>query len=473
MPEALPRWSPLPTGVAPITPSVRRPFGAGLFALLVIGLVFCGSLSPYQFDLQLLHNGGWGLDAIGWPHSPLDDLVTNLMVYLPVGAALSLWLKRRMAVEWAVLAAAVIGGLVSLTAETLQTAIAIRSASWLDVIVNTAGALWGALAAPAVVEARVWALDRLRTRLAQRPLTTLSTLVTVGVVVVSLSPFDFVTNTGQLHASLAAARWSPLRVDVTADAVALGFGSLTDSGVLGTAGLFVVVGFLLALAARERGLARRNALEAGLGQVALLAVLIELLQLLRCSGGFGVLDAILYILTGFLGVLMALYAVDLPSNSRWRKRPGSLVDPVLLVPLVIGQLGYHLLEACLAGPSWRETTAAVWTWWLPFASVYGWSLFGAFAEMTSITLGAGLLAVTVALLARSLGRSGGGWLAVLSATTLAVLSEAVASVTAGHPLDATHPALAFIGAVALISVYVRVVPPRPVGWPAPSLPHPR
>jgi len=83
-----------------------------------------------------------------WPSASLPyDVGFNILAYVPLGALLvwSLWPALRGMV--AVLVATVVGGLLSLLLESLQTYLPSRTPSLIDLATNTGGALTGAIIA--------------------------------------------------------------------------------------------------------------------------------------------------------------------------------------------------------------------------------------------------------------------------------------------------------------------------------------
>lgn len=122
-------------------------------ALAFIGLILYASLYPFV---------GWRLPAEPWwgfLTAPLSrywtafDVVSNLLGYVPLGFLLML-AGLHAARVWVVgLAAWALGVLLSLTVESVQVFLPMRVPSNLDLLLNSAGTLWGVGLA--------WWLDRL------------------------------------------------------------------------------------------------------------------------------------------------------------------------------------------------------------------------------------------------------------------------------------------------------------------------
>lgn len=443
----------------------RAAFWPAAVVLLVLG----GSLSPFSFDLHCIHSGGqWALASIGQPPSDINDLATNLFVYVPVGLALVVWLRPRLGLTRAAVGAAAVGGLVSLMAETLQTLLPQRCASWIDVSVNLAGTVLGALlASPLAAVARA-ATSSLRTRLSARPVSVATSLAAVGLVVAGLWPFDFVADTAQLHRSIAQAKWTPwtpldsapLRPTAPQDPLA----------TFGFAGLFAAFGFLVALAERETGRPRRHALETAISHAAILALLIETVQFFVVSRSFDTVDAMLNTIAAGLGAYFAIVAIDIPSRSCWLEQPGVLLRPLLLMPLLLAQVACHVLDATGVGRFGPAAADHATLLWLPFSTYYGRSLPTALAQGTWICAVSGLFALTVATLARHLDVRARWLVAGLATVGLASACEVIRFFGPEHLADATQPLLAAGGAMLAATAWhwLRPLDRAPTSSPAPE-----
>jgi len=84
-----------------------------------------------------------------WPrYVTFDDLLLNVLAYIPAGFLLALALRPHLRQHFAALLAIVIGVSLSITLEYVQTLLPGRVASNVDVLTNSFGTLVGALAAP-------------------------------------------------------------------------------------------------------------------------------------------------------------------------------------------------------------------------------------------------------------------------------------------------------------------------------------
>src|SRR5690606_10057558 len=75
------------------------------------------------------------------------DLVLNILVYMPLGLLLVMSLRRLLSVFYALLAAVLIGGVISFTLEILQHYIPARVPSLIDLVTNLTGIVLGGILA--------------------------------------------------------------------------------------------------------------------------------------------------------------------------------------------------------------------------------------------------------------------------------------------------------------------------------------
>lgn len=133
--------------VVEIVPARGAPL-AWVLALAYTLLVVYASLQPFrdwrQPSAEILH-----FLSAPWPrYITLDDVLINVAAYVPLGFLLAVALASRVKASWSVLAAALLALLLSLTMETAQAFLATRIASKVDVLTNSVGGLFGAMAAP-------------------------------------------------------------------------------------------------------------------------------------------------------------------------------------------------------------------------------------------------------------------------------------------------------------------------------------
>lgn len=118
---------------------------ARLFLALYMGLIAFGSLYPLSGWRDL---SGWTLAFLSDPlprYITRTDVATNVLLYLPIGYFLTLWLGRPHWRNLAIIVAVALGSAYSLTLESLQQLLPGRFASNLDIFLNFVGVLIGAL----------------------------------------------------------------------------------------------------------------------------------------------------------------------------------------------------------------------------------------------------------------------------------------------------------------------------------------
>jgi VanZ family protein len=114
-----------------------------LFA--VIALIAYGSLYPFNFKPDAFDGGVLdALTQLSWQRAGRGDRILNVLLYLPLGFCLFLWLATRLNRVVALVLATLLGTLLSITIEALQVYISVRVPSLTDLTLNTLGALLGA-----------------------------------------------------------------------------------------------------------------------------------------------------------------------------------------------------------------------------------------------------------------------------------------------------------------------------------------
>jgi VanZ family protein len=175
-----------------------RNVAAWLLAVVTFLIVF-GSLYPFSFSL-----GDAGpLDRIGelpQAGTTRSDVAANVLLYLPLGTCIAWLLAPRLSGMAAVLTAALIAAILSLSIEVAQLYETRRVASLADLASNAAGAFLGASLAIA--------LARTRQRLQSSPYAGLLSHPVAGALLFSwvgyrLAPFAPAFETAEWAASLA------------------------------------------------------------------------------------------------------------------------------------------------------------------------------------------------------------------------------------------------------------------------------
>jgi len=115
--------------------------------LLVVALIAYGSLYPFNFKPDAIKGGV--LEAVrelSWARAGRGDRIANVLLYLPLGFCLFLWLATRMRRASAVAIATLLGSILSLGFEVAQVYISSRVPSLTDLTLNALGTLVGATA---------------------------------------------------------------------------------------------------------------------------------------------------------------------------------------------------------------------------------------------------------------------------------------------------------------------------------------
>ncbi len=112
----------------------------------VIALICYGSLYPFNFNFD----GSYptlsaALNKLSWARAGRADRVRNVLLYVPLGFCLMLMLRNRLGFGLAALLSTLLGALLSLGVELAQVYLTIRVPSLMDITLNAAGTLLGAV----------------------------------------------------------------------------------------------------------------------------------------------------------------------------------------------------------------------------------------------------------------------------------------------------------------------------------------
>jgi len=111
----------------------------------VIAVIAFGSLYPFSFDWNVAHpNLFTAFQELTWAHASHTDQLRNVLMYLPLGFCLLIWLRLTFSTTWSILLSCVIGALLSLCIEVAQVYVQ-RVPSFLDASLNSVGTLLGAI----------------------------------------------------------------------------------------------------------------------------------------------------------------------------------------------------------------------------------------------------------------------------------------------------------------------------------------
>lgn len=414
------------------------------YALLAVA--YC-SLLPLRFDpgvcaAQL----GLGISRIAFAATSLTDVVTNLLIYLPVTLLFSLRGLSRGAGRFnaALVPLAIAAGL-SLSIETLQSAMPERVASWWDVLLNVTGAAAGVVIAHTLPVRCGAALDRLR----RRPWHAIVMALGLALFAYHLIPFDFVTSTEALHASFRRAR-----VELMPGYV---HGSRAAAAVLSSfaaAAWFGLAAGLYANMRLRRGAEPVVAMLSGIRHGALLAALIEMLQLFTRSHAFELADIVTRSAAAVIGGTAVAILAEKSRSPSASRAPSEALRLSGLAFMLAVQVA--LLLGTVGSPGAAIDTSAVRTARVvPFESLWRAPAATAVTNVIDTSLTYGLLAATVALLLGYVDRRSAGPIVCLTVSAFALFVTIAEALLKHSALDVTDPAIATLAAFAVVELVHR------------------
>lgn len=111
----------------------------------MVALIAYGSLYPFNFKPDI--EGGLlsALSQLSWARAGRSDRISNVLLYLPLGFCLYLWLSTRFKRGRSLAIATLIGTLLSLAIEVAQVYVSSRVPSLTDLVLNAGGTLLGAI----------------------------------------------------------------------------------------------------------------------------------------------------------------------------------------------------------------------------------------------------------------------------------------------------------------------------------------
>lgn len=436
--------------------SLPRPCVSTWWLAAVIGAIAYGSFIPFSIDLSHLRfDNLFGLSVLIAARPGFEDLVTNLLLYLPIGMAFHfshLLSGRCSSLRGA--ATVGLGFAVSLTMEAAQTAIHGRVGSWIDVWLNTAstglGFVLSAMCAPRLSRLmaswRGWSIAR--------PYRLLWISATLGLLVYSLIPFDFVTSSAALHEAFRRAMLYPGACFGRPDD---GSPGLMILGYLRDSLAFGVVGYLSVLAAVERFPGRRIETAHHSIHALALIVVIELLQLLTRSRVFDVLDIVFSQVCAIGGITLASAVVRKSALSLARWEPRRTFPTTILGVSVLAQglamFGPALLRASNANPPFA-TDGHLFA--LPFETLWRQPMTLASGDIAGQLAGFSMLGLGIAIILRR-SQIGAAW--VISAAVVVLAALSVAGINALRTVnrwDVTSPLIALWAAILVSRTYPRL-----------------
>lgn len=403
------------------------------------------SLLPFDFSLTTFNNAiSEGLGSLRFRSTTPDDATANILVYLPVGLLLGLYAMRGRWGRWVgALLAVVIGTTLSILVETLQTGLVSRVASCTDVLLNCVGTAVGACFGVSLQGTIRAAIAQLRRELADRPFTTAASMLTLGLFLYNLAPFDFVMTTDALHASFGRAHWGLMSVRAPTIGAAP-FAALAQQ--LTGAGWFTVLGYLLALGGCEGGRHPAVSLGSAWKNGLILVALVEFMQLFTRSHTFDAATVMIRSLGVIFGAWCAVFIIGSMTGSAWRRKASLSVPTGILVILAVFQVSL-LIAPCICPVGGLFTSERPFVVkWLPFETTWRHPFETATAEILSSLMTYGTLAFTLRVLYRRFRVVHPGWWAFAALTLTATTCEGLRLMILGKPMDVTTPFLAWFAA---------------------------
>jgi len=439
------------SGVFQEDPQCSTPANQGLsvaWPLVAMAAILYGSGVPFDVDAS-----GWrpaaAISRVEFvpASTSLDDIVINILLYIPLGLILVMSGDRRR-IHPRLLLAILAGMLVSVLAEVMQTAIVSRCASWMDVGLNVLGVCLGSWIGVEAARRGEGLMDRLRSDVARRPFTTAVTALALGLLAYHVAPFDFVTDTDHLHASFLRARWDLFRPRLPSPENSWGpFINHVKGAVW-----FVAMGYCAALAAREAGRSITGCLASACKHGLILVLTIECLQLFTASRTFDMAALLLRTLAVAFGAWTAFFLFGkLSRPDRLRLSSRGIPTPLLLI-FAAAQVTVLLVESILADGLMPDGLGNARVQWMPFEALWRRQMGQATMQVLSAMAVFGVLAATVgAILQRT--RATRPWLATCLIVVLVALAiEVLHMASISRVVDLTQPVLALAAALGVRSV---------------------
>lgn len=113
--------------------------------IIVAALIVYGSLYPFNFKPDAIEGGVLqAIRELNWARAGRGDRILNVLLYLPLGFCLFLWLNSRCSWRASIPIAALMGTALSLSIEIVQVYVPGRVSSLTDLTLNSAGTVLGA-----------------------------------------------------------------------------------------------------------------------------------------------------------------------------------------------------------------------------------------------------------------------------------------------------------------------------------------
>ena len=418
-------------------------------ATLAVMLVIYGSWLPFEFDTAALMKSELAVvGRIAWVPSNPEDVIANIGIFIPIGLLVTM---RLIVGGWGraprIVVAVVLAALASGICEVGQTLITQRSASYTDMVFHGFGTLIGIVLAGPTLRLALRFTRQLSMGLALHPHRALFGVVAILVVFVKLAPFDFAISPAALAHSVNTARWSPFD-PASAGVQQSGLGDLTETAASFFG--FALLGILGVGSLRERGESRTVSFVNTIGKLIVLAIGIELAQIVIVSHTCDALDVSLYVYGGFMGAVLCV-AVRATATDNPRLADRRVVARVLLTTALMVQ-GVVVVGSIFPAGEQLENAKTSSIQWIPFYAQFKEPLAKSVGQIVSSVIWYGTLAIVVASASVGRVRRDRFPLAMLATVSLVLLTEAAQVFDQARVADMTEPVLA-LGASA-VAVFV-------------------
>ncbi len=345
------------------------------FILLVLWGLFIlyGTTIPFDFSASSAQVAAKLQKVLEqpWQTASRMDMVSNILLFLPWGFLLSVWLADRgTGYAVSLIVASLTGMALSGFVEFLQLFTPTRITSLIDVATNLSGSLTGAVIGwPLARWASPLTQPWLRRVVSARPMVAGSLLVAAGLTISSLAPFDVSIDLGNLKKSIKSARPMPFGLAVDGSEFPAEPWSWARETLT-----WMMVGGLFMLAFREAGRTGFRAIGGSAAAAGGLSLAIEVLQLTIRSR---VTDttSVVWSLAGSLSGAMIVGRSGAADSRRW-------LGPAMALWFIIG-----MIEAWTPPNfAWPETHVLTPERLVPFLQYYRRTDIYALADLSSQTM---------------------------------------------------------------------------------------
>ncbi len=424
--------------------------------LVITALIIYGSCIPFQIDLSAYQpSNAWGLFSISLRRFDLNDLVTNIAVYIPFGF---LWMRRWFAQHRLNLSDVFIVGfagvVLSVMVESLQAGMALRYASWCDVVFNGFGSMAGAALWLTLQILYYNNRQSIRKQWATQPFNVAVFVMTLGIFCYELIPFDFLTSSTALHSAFHRAQWLPL---ITGNLLAPTSLTAGLAERLTGAAWFALLGYLLAMSHRKNKRAPFTATGYAIFHGIILVSVIEGMQLFTRSHVFE-LEAILFrSLAVVCGAWVAVNMVNVGDDDGKRKIFDSTSHRTKTVYFFVALAVFQMLILIAsAAPmnQWSTLSLSRGTFhWIPFETLWHESFHFAVANMLAVVMTYATLSVTLLMIIPRFNRDPSVWIIGAFIFSVAFFVEIAQWLTGCGTPDITTPLIALASSIAASRAY--------------------